>query len=109
MSDEHTKGHANTTGEFKSAAQRAGATIQDTASKIGAETAELGEQVYEQGARGARYVSKNVEAQPLAALAIVGGWLVHTSVATRAARWVLPTPPGPVSVTRRTSSRRSRE
>ena len=72
MSDEHTKGHANTTGEFKSAAQRAGATIQDTASKIGAETAELGEQVYEQGARGARYVSKNVEAEPLAALAIVG-------------------------------------
>ena len=72
MSEKRTEGHADTAGEIKSAAQRAGAAIQDTASKIGAETSELGEQVYEQGARGARYVSRNVEAQPLAALAIVG-------------------------------------
>jgi ElaB/YqjD/DUF883 family membrane-anchored ribosome-binding protein len=73
MSEEHhSEDHANTADEIKSAARRAGAAIQGTASKIGAETAELGEQVYEQGARGARYVSKNVEAQPLAALAIVG-------------------------------------
>ena len=73
MSEEHhSEDHANTVDEMKSAARRAGAAIQDTASKIGAETAELGEQVYEQGARGARYVSKNVEAQPLTALPIVG-------------------------------------
>jgi len=72
MSEERTEGHANAAGEFKSAARRTGAAIQDAASRIGAETSELGEQVYEQGARGARYVSRNVEAQPLAALAIVG-------------------------------------
>lgn len=72
MSEKRTEAYANTAGEIKSAAGRAGAAIQDTASKIGAETSELREQVYEQGARGGRYVSRNVEAQPLAALAIVG-------------------------------------
>jgi len=72
MSDKITESVANTAGEIKSAAGRAGAAIHDTARTIGAETCELGEHVYEQGARGARYVSRNFEAQPLAALAIVG-------------------------------------
>jgi ElaB/YqjD/DUF883 family membrane-anchored ribosome-binding protein len=72
MGEKRTEGYANIAGEIKSAAGRAGVAIQDTARKIGAETSELGEQVYEQGARGAHYVSRNVEAQPLAALAIVG-------------------------------------
>jgi ElaB/YqjD/DUF883 family membrane-anchored ribosome-binding protein len=72
MGEKHPERYANTVGEIKSAAGRAGTAMQDTARKIGAETSELGEQVYEQGARGARYVSRNVKAQPLAALAIVG-------------------------------------
>ena len=72
MSEKSTESDANTAGEIKSAAGSAGAAIHETARKIGAETCELGEQVYEQGARGARYVSRNVEAQPFAALAIVG-------------------------------------
>jgi ElaB/YqjD/DUF883 family membrane-anchored ribosome-binding protein len=70
MSEKRTEGYTDIVGEIQSAAGRAGTAIHDTASKIGAETSELGEQVYEQGARGARYVSRNVEAQPLAALAI---------------------------------------
>jgi len=58
MSEKHTESDASTTGDIKSAAERAGAAIHDTARKIGARTSELGEQVYEQGARGARYVSR---------------------------------------------------
>jgi ElaB/YqjD/DUF883 family membrane-anchored ribosome-binding protein len=72
MSEERSQGQANPRGEIKSAAQRAGATMQDTANKLATETSELGEQVYEQAARGTRYVSNNIEAQPLAAMAIVG-------------------------------------
>ena len=72
MREKSTESDANAAGEIKSAAGRAGAAIHDTACKMGAETCELGEQVYEQAARGARYVSQNFEAQPLAALAIVG-------------------------------------
>ena len=72
MSEKHTESNDGTIGDIKSAAERAGSAIHDTARKIGAETSEIGEQVYEQGARGARYVSRNVEAQPIAALVIVG-------------------------------------
>ena len=72
MGENPTEGDPNIAGEIKSAVGRAGAALHDTARKIGAETSELGEQLYEQGARGARYVSRNVEAQPLAALAIAG-------------------------------------
>jgi ElaB/YqjD/DUF883 family membrane-anchored ribosome-binding protein len=72
MSDKNTESNDGPIGDIKSAAERAGTAIHNAARKIGDETSELGEQVYEQGARGAHYVSRNVEAQPLAALAIVG-------------------------------------
>lgn len=64
--------------ELKSAAAQAGAAIHGTARRIGAETSDLGEQAYQQGARGAKYVTRNVEAQPLVALALAAsiGFLV---------------------------------
>ena len=72
MSEKRTESDANISEEITSAAGRAGAGVHSTARKIGTGTSELGEQAHEQGACGVRYVSRNVEAQPLAALAIVG-------------------------------------
>jgi len=72
MSEQHTERDASAGGETVPAAERAAAAICDAAHSIGAGTRELGEQIYEQGVRSARNVSRNVEAQPLAAVAIAG-------------------------------------
>jgi hypothetical protein len=72
MSEKRTGSDVNISEEITSAAGRAGAAVHNTARKIGTETSELGEQAHERAARGARYVSRSVEAQPLAALAIIG-------------------------------------
>lgn len=57
MDENHSEGDVHitgVTGGIRSAAERVGTIIVDTARKI-AETSEMGERVYEQGARGARY------------------------------------------------------
>jgi ElaB/YqjD/DUF883 family membrane-anchored ribosome-binding protein len=72
MSEKRTGSDANISEEITICAGRAGAAALNTARKIGTETSELSKQAYEQGARGAHYVSRNAEAQPHAALAIVG-------------------------------------
>lgn len=72
MNEQHTESGAGAGGKTKPAAERAGAAISDTAHRICAGTTELGGQIYEQGVRSARNVSRNVEAQPLAAVVIAG-------------------------------------
>jgi len=72
MSEQHTERDASAAGDTVPAAERAAAAICDTAYRIGAGTSELGSQIYEQGVRSARNVSRSVEAQPLVAVAIAG-------------------------------------
>lgn len=49
-----------------------GATVQDTARKLGAQAAEVGEQVYRQAVDAGRYAGRQVEEQPWAAVIATG-------------------------------------
>jgi ElaB/YqjD/DUF883 family membrane-anchored ribosome-binding protein len=85
MDNNDADGEQDTAAALKPDGEQAGTGMHDTARRIGGEAAEMGERVYEQGARGARYVGRHVEAQPLASLAIVGavGFLLGFLVGQR--------------------------